>query len=250
MHPLPDRPPPSRPISETMHAWLQWFGVARLAVTALAVLGVGAGGYWLLRSPPTAVESTLPYAAPAGPTSIHSSVGPTPSTSLVSSASTNPVPPPPPQEAVQHEILVYVTGAVMSPGVYRLAADSRIQQAIAAAGGPGIDADLDAMNLAATMRDGDRVYVPHRGQAVPAEVGASGSGASAPPISVGPTGPVDLNRATVEQLDALPGIGPATAAAIVNHREQRGPFSSIDDLLDVPGIGPAKLDAIRALVTV
>ncbi|MEY4174789.1 MAG: hypothetical protein RI900_1954, partial [Actinomycetota bacterium] len=97
----------------------------------------------------------------------------------------------------------------------------------------------DAINLAARLLDGQRVYVPRVGEAVP-----PGAGPEAP------SGPLDLNSATEEQLDDLPGVGPATAAAIVAHRDSNGPFGSVDDLGEVRGIGPAKLDALRGLVTV
>jgi len=107
------------------------------------------------------------------------------------------------------------------------------------------------MNLAAFILDGDRVYVPHRGTAVPAVVGATSGAASAGTNGSGhPATPIDLNRAAAEELDALPGVGPATAAAIVTYRERSGPFASIDDLLKVPGIGPAKVEALRSLVKV
>ena len=245
MDSLPDRPLPARRRGEVVHAWLHWFGVVRLAVTAAAVLAVGAGGYWLLRAPPTAVESTLPYAKPTTSTAVASS------RSTPGSATTVPSPPSPtaaPRAQVS-TILVYVAGAVAAPGVYRFQPDARVQQAIAAAGGATAEADLETLNLAALMRDGDRVYVPRVGQPVPVAVGSAGSGTTSAGTPQ-PVGPVDLNRATVDELDALPGIGPATAAAIVAHREQKGPFSSVDGLLDVRGIGPSKLDAIRALVKV
>jgi competence protein ComEA len=236
MESLPARPEPSRPFSEVVRAWLQWFGVGRLAVSAFAILAVGAGGYWLLRAPPTPVESSLPYAGGAGASAATSS------TVLVVPQSSSI-----PNESAA--IVVYVAGAVASPGVYSLSADARVQQAIGAAGGAIADADLDSMNLAAPIRDGDRVYVPHVGVAVPVVVGASGaSGTTASSGHV--AGPIDLNRASVDELDGLPGIGPATAAAIVTYREQKGPFSSVDDLLGVPGIGPAKVEAIRSLVKV
>ena len=148
-------------------------------------------------------------------------------------------------------IVVHVAGAVIRPGVVRLPSDSRAEDAVAAAGGVAGDADLDAVNLAGRLRDGDRLYVPHLGQPVPTVVTpVGGSAAGTPGAVAAPPGPVDLNRATVEQLDALPGVGPSTAAAIVSYRDQHGPFGSVDDLLQVRGIGPAKLDAIRALVTV
>ena len=245
MDPLPSRPGPSRPFSEVARAWLEWFGVTRLAVTALAVLAVGAGGFWLLRSPAATIESALPYVSRGGPTAavLSSASTSTAPVAGVAVASSTSVPSP--------ALIVYVAGAVLSPGVYQVPGNARVQQAVLAAGGPAADADLDAMNLAAFILDGDRVYVPHRGAAVPAVVGATSGAASAGTSGSGkPATPIDLNRAAAEELDALPGVGPATAAAIVTYRERSGPFASIDDLLKVPGIGPAKVEALRLLVKV
>lgn len=157
------------------------------------------------------------------------------------------------------EVVVHVAGAVATPGVVRLAATGRIVDAVAAAGGLRPDADPDRVNLAAPVADGQRIVIPVRGQPLPAEVladpgvGATPGGAApggAAPTGDGGTGGtvVDLNTATAEQLDTLPGVGPATAAAILAHREEHGPFGSVDELIDVRGIGEAKLEALRDLV--
>jgi competence protein ComEA len=152
------------------------------------------------------------------------------------------------------QLVVHVAGAVMSPGVVHLAGGSRVVDAVRAAGGLRADADPDRTNLAAPLTDGQRVVVPVLGQPLPSDVvlpGApvepdGGSGADA----TGTAGPIDLNAATEAELDTLPGVGPATAQAIVAHREAEGPFRTVDDLLDVRGIGEAKLEAVRDLVTV
>jgi competence protein ComEA len=159
-----------------------------------------------------------------------------------------PTPPPvasPAPSTVPATLVVHVAGAVVAPGVYELAGGARTADAVAAAGGATTGSDVDALNLAAPLRDGERVYVPVEGEAPPPLALPPGD---APGSSVAP-GPVDLNRATAAELDALPGIGPATAQAIVAHREANGPFASIDDLEQVRGIGPAKLATIRPLVT-
>jgi competence protein ComEA len=162
---------------------------------------------------------------------------------------------------------VAIAGAVPRPGVYRVPPAARLSELVALAGGLAPDADPDRINLAAVVLDGERVYVPHRGeQTAPAVIDGTGSGDS-PGTAPGSGGagssgggaagsapsashPLDLNEATADQLDALPGVGPATAAAIVAYRTQHGPFRSVDDLEQVRGIGPAKLDQIRGLVTV
>ena len=159
-------------------------------------------------------------------------------------------------------LVVQAAGSVVHPGVYRLGAGARVADLVAAAGGPSPGADLDAVALAAKLADGQRVYVPALGEvpggsAVAASGGDSGgaSGSSSGGGTGGATGPtpdapLDLNVATAAQLDQLPGVGPATAAAIIAYRDKHGPFQAVEGLLDVRGIGTAKLDAIRDLVRV
>jgi competence protein ComEA len=140
--------------------------------------------------------------------------------------------------------LVHVAGAVRSPGVYRLRDGERVQDAVRRAGGPRAGADLNAINLAAKVADGQQVVVPRRGAAGAAVVAGDGAGAGAGPAAP----PVSLNTATAEQLDTLDGVGPATAAKILDYRRQHGGFKSIDDLGEVPGIGPKRLAALRSKV--
>jgi competence protein ComEA len=146
---------------------------------------------------------------------------------------------PAPPEAAP-DVVAHAAGAVARPGVQRLPAGARVADLLDAAGGATADADLDQVNLAAKVSDGDRVYVPRRGEAPPPA--AAGQPAA--------EGPVNLNTATAEQLDALPGVGPSTAAAIVEHRTRNGRFRTVDDLGQVPGIGPARLAALRPKVRV
>jgi len=136
-------------------------------------------------------------------------------------------------------LVVHVVGAVRRPGLYRLRDGSRIADAVARAGGATRNADLALVNLAAPVADGTQVVVPRR----PPEV-ASGSAASTAPA----TGPVHLNTATLEQLDTLPGVGPATAQRILDYRQENGAFATVDELDAVPGIGPARLEQLRELV--
>jgi len=146
-------------------------------------------------------------------------------------------------------IYVQVAGAVRRPGVYRLSPDARVFQAVTEAGGFTDEADQQGLTLAARLTDGCRVYVPRVGETVaeplaPAsqEVGGGDSG------NGGDAGVVSLNAATLEQLDSLPGIGPTIAQDIITYREANGPFTSIDQLAEVSGIGPAKLERIRPLI--
>ena len=136
----------------------------------------------------------------------------------------------------QQLLVVDVAGAVRRPGLHRLSRGARIADAVAAAGGATVQADVALVNLAAPLADGEQVVVPVRGAASAA---AGGPSASAP---------LDLNTATAEQLDALPGVGPATAAKIVSFRQAHGPFRSVDELDAVPGIGPARIAQLKGLV--
>jgi competence protein ComEA len=145
-------------------------------------------------------------------------------------------------------IFVQVAGAVRRPGVFRMLEGDRVFQAIEQAGGFLEEADQEAITLAAPVTDGCRVYVPRNGEVTAGAVVSVGGEAGSGTGSGTATGPVPLNSATVEQLDALPGIGPATAQKIIAYREENGPFTSVDELTEVPGIGPSKLEELRPLV--
>lgn len=133
-------------------------------------------------------------------------------------------------------IRIHVAGAVRSPGVYDMQPDSIVRDAIESAGGITDEADMDNLNLAAGLVDGQRVLVPMAGQRAMALESNSEL--------------VPINTAGAPQLEQLPGIGPVLAQNIVSYRERYGPFQQLEDLLDVEGIGPAKLEAIRDLVIV
>jgi competence protein ComEA len=141
--------------------------------------------------------------------------------------------------------LVHVAGAVRRPGVYRLRGGDRVKDAVTRAGGARPGADVNAINLAAKVADGQQVVVPRRGHAT----AGSGDGAVGESVaSAAAQAPVSLNSATAAQLDTLDGVGPATAQKILDWRREHGGFSSIDDLGEVPGIGPKRLAAIRGKV--
>jgi competence protein ComEA len=142
---------------------------------------------------------------------------------------------------------VHVAGAVRRPGVYRLATGARVQDAVRRAGGARPGADVNAINLAAKVADGQQVVVPVRAARGTGTVAAAGTAAGAATPGAA-SGPVSLNSATPEQLDTLDGVGPATARKIIEWRTQHGGFRSVADLAQVPGIGPKKLAALREQV--
>jgi competence protein ComEA len=148
--------------------------------------------------------------------------------------------------AAEPPLVVHVTGAVRRPGLYELRDGSRIADAVARAGGATAEAETAAVNLAAPLADGMQVLIPSRAAGAggtAADPGGDTGAAAAPPPRV------SLGSATLEQLDALPGIGPVTAQKILDWRSQNGPFRSVEDLDAVPGIGPARVEQLRDLVT-
>lgn len=221
-------PPPSAAPSPSVRAqaWAtaRWVGLSpqtrrRVVGGALAAVVIGGMAVLLVRpsvGPPPEVrlpEASAPSDAPAGREPLH----------------------------------VHGAGALLRPGLYRLPAGSRVADLIEAAGGPTADADVHQLNLAARVSDGDRVYVPRTGEAGEPAAEAAGPGGAA---GAERGGKLDLNSATQGQLEELPGVGPATATAILDERKRRGRFKSIEELLEVRGIGPAKLEQIRGLVRV
>lgn len=208
---------------EQVSVFAERLPLERPGLAAIVAVALIAGlGWFALRPVPPPVELTLPRATPADGSSSDASA---------SGGDTG------------EQVVVHAAGAVATPGVYRLANGSRVSDLLTAAGGATADADLDQLNLAAPLADGERVLVLRRGEVGRGEVVAGASGPSA-------TAKVDLNRATAEELDKLPGIGPATAEAIIRHRETHGRFRSVTELLEVRGIGEAKLEQLRPLVKV
>ena len=140
------------------------------------------------------------------------------------------------------DVTVYVCGAVRSPGVVRLPAGARVCDAIELAGGATAAAELAAVNLAAKVIDGQQIVVPERGAAPAAATGDASSSTAG--------GLVNINTASVDELQELQGVGPATAQAIADYRTEHGPFTAIEGIMDVPGIGDAKFAAIKDSITV
>ncbi|MEZ5204065.1 MAG: helix-hairpin-helix domain-containing protein [Acidimicrobiales bacterium] len=215
-----------------------------LAIVGAVVLLVA--GWWFLRPASVPIESTMPVAGAAdqGAASTLAEAAPLGSTSTTTTA----------------EVVVQAAGAVRSPGLYRLAPGARVDDLVRAAGGLAEDADPDRINLASPVADGERVWIPPLGvDEVPDVVAGRGGSGSVPEVASGTGDPaagepaselIDLNVADAAALDSLPGVGPATASAIIAYRESSGPFASVDDLLEVRGIGDAKLEQLRPLVTV
>jgi competence protein ComEA len=188
--------------------------IAGLIVVLVAVLG--GAGLWYARSLPKPVTI-----AESGPGAAQPAVSPTSSPAM---------------------LIVDVAGAVRTPGVYEFAEGERVVDAIERAGGPRPKADLSLLNLAAPLVDGTQILVPKIGPAVTGVPGETAPGSS--------SGLINVNTASATELETLSGIGEVLAATIVEYRTQNGPFASVDDLLDVSGIGPATLEEIRDQVTV
>jgi competence protein ComEA len=220
---------------------LKWFGASRMIGSVLSVAFVGVAGWWLVQTPPPPPEASLSFASTTVATSA----------TIITRA--------PIVNATPQIITVHVAGSVKNPGVYRLKYGSRINDGIVAAGGATSAANLDVINLATVLNEGEQIYVPKRGEKPhtitnrPQLGGATGGATGG--VTGGATGVggatssavpqlININLASVVELEQLPGVGPATAKAIVAYREKNGAFLKVEDLLKVRGIGPAKLSEI------
>jgi competence protein ComEA len=212
---------------------------ARVGAALLACVAIAAGVAWF--------RAGIAPSQPVSGGDASSAVDPSAVTTTTAAVTTS---------TAATEIVVDVVGAVRVPSVVTLPADSRVVDAIRAAGGAAAGADLVRLNLAAKLADGARVAVPLLGQPPPAVDPSAVTGSVDPSAGTngadGSTdgGPINVNTASAEALEELPGIGPTLAAAIVEDREQNGPFTSVDDLNRVSGIGEGRLAPIRDLVTV
>lgn len=212
----------------------------RFAVTVGLVVVAGVVVWQLLLTTEPPVEESIPFARSAAPDASVSSPIVEPAVGTAAETAIDPG-----QPAQTGQVVVHVAGAVLHPGLVSGEAGWRIDDAVRAAGGALVDADLDRLNLAAFVEDGQRVFVPLEGEEEPVVAAA--------PSQTGdgdPAGPVNVNRADATMLETLPGVGPATAGMIIAHREQHGNFADVDALVAVRGIGPATLEALRDHVTV
>ncbi|MBI2333749.1 MAG: ComEA family DNA-binding protein [Chloroflexi bacterium] len=150
-------------------------------------------------------------------------------------------------------IAVHVIGAVPRPGLYEFAEGARVQDAIDAAGGLLASASVDSINLAALLEDGQQLSIPYKSGAEPANSSDDTSlilpGATEEPSSQNSQELININTASLEELDSLPGIGPTIAQRIIDYRDENGPFQTIEDLMNVSGIGPSTFDQIKDLIT-
>ena len=148
------------------------------------------------------------------------------------------------------DVQVHISGAVANPGVYRLSVDQRLADAVADAGGASADAELDAVNLAQWLQDGQQYHIPKAGETGTVQSEAADSPALVAAVDAGCGDLMDLNAASEAELDTLPRIGPVRAGDIVAYRELNGPFTSVDQVTEISGIGPATLEGIRPFVAV
>ncbi len=210
-----------------LHTTIKWFGLSRLIGSVVSLLFVALAGWWLLRIPPPPPEASLTFAG----------------TTVAARATADLTP----ISVSSMSITVHVAGAVNNPGVYKLRSGARFNDGVIAAGGATDQADLNSVNLAMLLNDGEQIYIlkrnekPHTitAQRSPSSAtgGSAGSGNSKVAI-------ININTASLAELEQLPGVGPSTAKAIIDYREKNGAFLTVQDLINVRGIGPAKLDEI------
>ncbi len=226
---------------------IRWRLSFRLGVL-LGILAVAAGAWFWWQA-----ASGRPEILPL------SGVGPEPSTAVAGESGagdgSRAGPESGPQEsAPAGTVVVHVAGSVLRPGVVELPRGSRVHEAIDAAGGAAPGADLNRLNLALAVADGQKIHVPQQGEALPAgpeDAGAPAAGDPPEGNTGGPAGSkINLNTAGVEELDGLPKVGPVLAQRIVDWRKEHGPFKAVEDLDAIDGVGPKMLEALLPLVTI
>ncbi|SDR79554.1 competence protein ComEA [Nocardioides scoriae] len=240
-------------VPDTLHGRVALTAGPLLVVVVLAVVALGGAAVLVLRSGggAEALPAGSGAAPPAASPLVPLASGAAASGAATGAAGATASPGGPPASgavgAASGEVTVDVAGRVRRPGVATLPAGSRVVDALRRAGGARPGVDLTSLNLARVLVDGEQLLV---GRAAPAASGPGGAAAAAAGAAPAPTGAlVSLNTATAEQLDTLPGVGPVTAAAILEWRSAHGAFSSVDELLEVDGIGDKTLADLAPHVT-
>jgi competence protein ComEA len=212
-----------------VQATIKWFGLSRLVGSILSLFAVALAGWWLLRVPPPPPEDSIPIASTA--TTLSFAVSSPQKIELVT------------------ELTVHIAGAVKTPGVYQLHVGARIIDGVVAAGGATAQADLDSVNLAMLLSEGEQIYIPKRNEkphiiVQPRFTSSNNLNSSNSATNNELQISININTATAIELEQLAGVGPSTAKAIIEFRQKNGGFKTVEDLLNVRGIGPAKLSEI------
>jgi competence protein ComEA len=212
---------------------IKWFGLSRLIGSVLSLIVVALAGWWLLRVPPPPPEDSIPIASTATTLSF-----------AVSSPQKIEL-----EAKLVRELTVHIAGAVKTPGLYQLRVGARINDGVIAAGGATAQADLDSVNLAMLLSEGEQIYIPRRNEkphiiVQPRFTNSNNSNSSNNSTNSQLQISININTATAIELEQLAGVGPSTAKAIIEFRQKNGGFKTVEDLLNVRGIGPAKLSEI------
>jgi len=212
-----------------VQATIKWFGFSRLIGSVLSLFAVVLAGWWLLRVPPPPPEDSIPIASTA--------------TTLSFAVSS------PQKIELVIELTVHIAGAVKTPGIYQLRVGARINDGVVAAGGATAQADLDSVNLAMLLSEGEQIYIPKRNEkphiiVQPRFTNSNNSSSLNSSTNSESKISININTATAIELEQLAGVGPSTAKAIIEFRQKNGGFKTVEDLLNVRGIGPAKLSEI------
>ena len=224
-----------------VQATIKWFGLSRLIGSVLSLIAVASAGWWLLRVPPPPPEDSIPIASTA--TTLSFAVSSPQKIELDKELDTEL------DRELATELTVHIAGAVKTPGVYQLHIGARINDGVVAAGGATAQADLDSVNLAMLLSEGEQIYIPKRNDkphiiVQPRFTSSSNLNSSNSATNNELQISININTATAIELEQLAGVGPSTAKAIIEFRQKNGGFKTVEDLLNVRGIGPAKLSEI------
>jgi len=219
---------------KNLQTTIKWFGLSRLIGSFLSLIAVALAGWWLLRIPPQPPEDAIPIASTA--TTLSFAVSSPQKIELDEKL----------VDELATELTVHIAGAVKTPGVYQFRLGARINDGVVAAGGATAQADLDSVNLAMLLSEGTQIYIPKRNEKphIVVQPRFTNPGSSNDATDKQLQVSININTATAIELEQLAGVGPSTAKAIIAFREKNGSFKTVEDLLNVRGIGPAKLSEI------